>query len=673
MAKVLIVDDSVEHRELLQLNRVPFVVAPGAPNQQRSAKAFTSSPVAMTINRMSDLTMVEANDAYYRTFQTTPEDSLGRTPAELGFTTQEQLIGLRDALLAHGSLAGVELALQTRRGRTLHVVISTELVEVDGEKFSLATLVDITAQRTTEAALRTSAERLRLSVQAANVGLWDWDVHSNQVVFSPEWKRQLGYDDHEISDLFSEWESRVHPDDFALVTQRLQSYLAHPVGAHEVESRMRHKDGTWRWIHARGVAFLGPDGTPTRMLGCHIDITERKLAENALRESEERLRHAQKMESVGRLAAGIAHDFTNVLTVITSLAELVQRALPEAAPAQTDLRTILRASAHAAELTNQLLAFSRKQMLRPRLVNLNALVNDAKALLLRVLGTDIQVDVQLDPELESVCVDPGQIQQVLLNLIVNSRDAMPDGGKLSITTRNTSVDAASAPHGSDLGPGRYVLLEVADSGCGMDATTRLQIFEPFFTTKGVGQGTGLGLSTVHGIIKQSGGEILVESRLGAGTTFDIYLPVTAGEALSPSSAPPPTLAASGAECVLVVDDNDSVLRITQRILESAGFRVLIASSGLAALELLERTPEPVHLLLSDIVMSGMRGTELVELVARRWPEVQVLLMSGYPDGARHRHGVMESGVPLISKPFTPDQLTAKVRQVLDARAAAPRG
>ncbi|HMI92348.1 MAG TPA: ATP-binding protein, partial [Polyangiales bacterium] len=410
------------------------------------------------------------------------------------------------------------------------------------------------------------------------------------------------------------------------------------------------------------------DGAPARMLGCHIDITERRLAEASLRESEERLRHAQKMESVGRLAAGIAHDFNNVLTVINGLAALVQRALPEGAAARADLDTMLRAGAHAAELTNQLLAFSRKQVLQPQVVSLNTLVEQAKALLLRVLGTDIQISVQLERELDPVRVDPAQLQQVLLNLVVNSRDAMPNGGTLSISTHNASVSAGAAhPPGAELQPGRYVQLVVADTGGGMDAATRAQIFEPFFTTKRAGQGTGLGLSTVHGIIKQSGGDVLVESRLGAGARFEIYLPVALDQAAEPFPPPHASLAARGAECLLVVDDNESVLRITQRILESAGFRVLVADSGLSALELLERRTEPVHLLLSDIVMHGMRGTELVELVGKRWPEIKLLLMSGYPDGAKHRRGVLESGVQLISKPFTPDQLTAKVREVLDAR------
>jgi len=665
MAKVLIVDDSLEHRALLEQNRVPFVVADDDANLQRSAKAFASSPVAMTICRLDDLAIVEANDAYYRTFESTPQESLGRTPADLGFSTEAQVIALRDVLLAQGSLAGVELSVRTQRGRSLCVVISSEMVKVGDEQFALTSLVDVTEQRETEAALRGSAERLRLSVQAGNVGLWDWDMRSNQVVFSREWKRQLGYDEHEIRDAFSEWQDRVHPEDLPAVGERLQSYVARPAGAHEIEFRMRHKDGSWRWIYVHAEAYPGPDGAPMRMLGCHIDVTARRLAEASLRESEERLRHAQKMESVGRLAAGIAHDFNNVLTVISGLAELVQRALPEGAPAHADLETILRAGAHAAELTNQLLAFSRKQVLQPRVVSLNALIDESKALLLRVLGSHIQVGVQLERELELVRVDPSQLQQVLLNLVVNSRDAMPDGGTLSIATRNVSVDPRTAPPGAELQPGPYVLLEVKDSGTGMDAATRAQIFEPFFTTKRAGQGTGLGLSTVHGIIKQSGGEVLVESQLGAGTRFEIYLPVALDEAGAPIPPAQTSASARGAECLLVVDDNESVLRITQRILESAGFRVLVADSGHAALQLLERRTEPIHMLLSDIVMHGMRGTELVELVAKRWPEIKLLLMSGYPDGAKHRRGVLESGVQLISKPFTPDQLTAKVREVLD--------
>ncbi|HMI91084.1 MAG TPA: PAS domain-containing protein, partial [Polyangiales bacterium] len=259
MAKVLIVDDSAEHRAVLEQNRVPFVVNDDVADLQRSAKAFAASPVAMTICGMTDLVIVEANEAFYRTFETTPEESLGRTPADLGFSTEAEVIALRDPLLASGSLGGTEISVRTKRGRSLRVVLSSELVELGDERFALSSLMDVTEQRATEAALRISAERLRLSVQAGNVGLWDWDMRSNQVVFSPEWKRQLGYDDHEIRDVFSEWQDRVHPDDAPEVGERLRSYIARPVGAHEVEFRMRHKDGTWRWVHSRGEAHPGAD------------------------------------------------------------------------------------------------------------------------------------------------------------------------------------------------------------------------------------------------------------------------------------------------------------------------------------------------------------------------------------------------------------------------------
>ena len=673
MARFLIVDDTDEARARLRRGEIAFVEssAEGATveslrdSQQRFVKAFRVSPVAMTITRLRDLVITEANDAYYRIFETSPEDSLGRTPVELGLTSEAALHGLRDALLAHGSIGGLELTVHTRRGRPLHVAVASELLEVGGERYSLTSMQDITEWRATEAALRESAERLNLAVRVANVGIWDWNIRNSRLVLSREWKSQLGYEEHEIGDDFGEWERRVHPDDLPETNARLARHLANPVGAHEVEFRMRHKDGSWRWIHARGEAFLGADGKPERMLGCHIDITARKRAEVSLRESEEQLRHAQRMESVGRLASGIAHDFNNVLTVINGLADLGMNSLPEGTPLRADLATILSAGEHAAKLTAQLLAFSRKQVLRPQAVDLNALVNETRALLLRVLGSDVRVETRFGPGLAQVRVDPSQLQQVILNLAVNSRDAMPDGGTLLITTRNVHVDADSMPAGTDLRPGRYVQVAVADTGTGMDDATRRHVFEPFFTTKEPGRGTGLGLATVHGIVKQSGGDVVVASELGAGTTFSIYLPVTLDEVPLQAPLPRAALLEGGAECVLVVDDNESVLRLTQRILEWAGYRVLSADSGAGALELLEANGSQVHLLLADVVMHGMRGTELVEHVIKRWPLIKVLLMSGYPDGADHRRGVLESGVELIPKPFTPDQLAARVRAVLD--------
>jgi PAS domain S-box-containing protein len=819
-----------------------------------------------------------------------------------------------------------------------------------------------------DGALRESSERLRLAVQASNVGIWDWDLSTNHVVYSKEWKSQLGHEEHEVGNDFSEWQSRVHPEDLPPTLARLEWYLANPVGAHEVEYRMRHRDGSWRWIYARGELYQDESGKPIRMVGCHVDVTERtesehhirqlnrtyavlsainqlivrerdpmrllegacriavdeggfllawigladgparqlkivahagagadtlqivKLfveaderseacanteealltgqpsicndvendprsapwrelalergyrsmaslplsrgdeiigtfnlyapdadpfddaevgllaqlaadisfgletqrheqrraeAERALRVSEERfrelaetiqevfwitdarktqllyvspayetvwgrtcksvyaapqswidaihaedrerivgasttvqpsgqydeeyrivrpdgeirwirerafpvrnahgdverlvgvardvtdrkaaeeqMREAQKMESVGRLAAGLAHDFNNVLTVINGIAELALGELPDHSPLREHLTGIQDAGNRAAQLTRQLLAFSRKQVLHPTVVNLNALVRETESLLKRVLGGDIRVEVTLASDTPLVQIDPGQFHQVLLNLAVNSRDAMPGGGTLTIETRSLVIAAGQERQHPRLAPGEYAALAISDTGNGMDVEVQRRLFEPFFTTKEPGRGTGLGLATVHGIVKQSGGEIEVQSEVGRGSTFTIFVPTTDdGE---PAAVEPPPAASRGAERILVVDDDTGVRLLTKRLLERAGYSVLTAEDGYDALNVLTAHGSTIDLVLTDVVMPGMSGRELAERLWHDRPAMRVLFMSGYTEEAIERHGVLERGTHLISKPYSAVELTAKVRDILDS-------
>ncbi|HXG45552.1 MAG TPA: PAS domain S-box protein [Gemmatimonadales bacterium] len=510
-------------------------------------------------------------------------------------------------------------------------------------------------RREAEHALRASEERFRELTETIQEVFWISDPGKTRILYvSPAYEKVWGRTRESLYTSRQSWLDSIHPDD----RERVLPVLAgpDPVGRYDEEYRILRPDGGVRWIRDQAFPVRGAGGAVERIVGVARDITDRKAA-------EEQLRQAQKMESVGRLAAGIAHDFNNILTVINAVADLALAELPDGA-LRNDLVTIREAGGRAAELTRQLLAFSRKQVLRPEVVNLNALVADAETLLRRLLGSDIRVRLHLAQDLAPVSVDPGQFHQVILNLAVNARDAMPQGGTLTIETRNLILDPRARPPASGISAGRYVVLAVTDTGVGMDAATRQRLFEPFFTTKEPGKGTGLGLATVHGIVKQSGGEIQVQSELDKGTTFTIYLPASeSAPVLRARKVPAPC---RGAECLLVVDDDPEVRRLTARLLERTGFRVQTAGNGPEALRTLESSQEPVHLLLADVMMPGMTGTELAEQVRRRYPGIRVLLTSGYTEAAPVQQGLWAGVAQFLNKPYTPDELTAKVRQVLDS-------
>lgn len=514
---------------------------------------------------------------------------------------------------------------------------------------------DVTDRVHTEFALRKSQERLQRALVIGKIALWEWDIADDSVYYSPEWALLVGAPHFGESGTLAEWLDRIHPDDLMLLKRDLSRDRALAKSSWERQFRLRDDSGEYRWILMNASCEYDSEGKPIRLIGTNVDISERKRLEHEFEQ-------AQKLESIGRLAGGIAHDFNNLLNVIFGYTEMAMAAVPEGEDLYKDLQQILRASDRAANLTRQLLAFSRRQVLSPEVLNINKIITDADKMLRRLIGEDIDLHLDLASDLGQTMADHGQIEQVLLNLAVNARDAMPGGGVISIATHNTTLDAAHT--GFSCEPGPYIRISVCDSGTGMPESVREKIFEPFFTTKEHGKGTGLGLATVYGIVKQSEGSINVISEPGAGTTIEIFLPridvVVAPEA--PQEIP---ASQTGHETILLVEDELDLLLLARRCIEQAGYQVLCAKNGPEALDLFENSTEKIDLLLTDVIMPGMSGPVLANHLVEKCPTLRVLYMSGYTDDSLAHHGVLDPGVTLLLKPFSAVQLTAKIREVLD--------
>ncbi|MDB5309034.1 MAG: domain S-box protein [Gemmataceae bacterium] len=426
------------------------------------------------------------------------------------------------------------------------------------------------------------------------------------------------------------------------------------------ESQVRRKDGRVIWVSENARAVRDENGRLLYYEGFQRDVSDRKAL-------EEQVQQAKKMDAVGRLAGGIAHDFNNILTVINGYTELFLTRLPAGDPGRAMLKEVREAGDRAAGLTGQLLAFSRKQVVQPRVLDLNVVVAEMERMLGRLIGEDVTLTTSLVPDLGRVRADPSQMEQVLMNLAVNARDAMPKGGRLTIETRNVELDRTYSLGHFEVRPGRYVLLAMSDTGVGMTEEVKRHVFEPFFTTKGQGKGTGLGLATVFGIVRQAGGTVGVYSEPGRGATFKVYLPVADGPGeLAPAGPPPPP--ARGSETILLVEDEDGVRSLARTVLGEYGYAVLEAADGREAIGIADRHPGPIDLLVTDVVMPGLSGPEVAARVAARRPGVGVLYISGYTDDAVVRHGVLEAEVAFVQKPFRPDDLARRVRAVLDQKA-----
>jgi PAS domain S-box-containing protein len=627
-------------------------------SERRLATIVGVAQVGFLVTRAADRRIVDANDAWCSQIGWSRDEVLGRTTADLDvWIDPAQWERLYGRLPAGETRITDEVRIRRRSGDEGDFLITGDRAEIGGEACIIAAWQDVSALRRADVALRTSEARFRTLIERSTDMIILLDRGGRNTFWSSSATEVLGWEPGEVEgqpllDL-------AHPDDVDGAAQTLERILAEEGSTGRLALRIQNRTGGWRSL----------DGTCRNLL---FDPSVRALVLNtrdvtAQIQLEAQYRQAQKLESIGRLAGGVAHDFNNLLTVILSSSEVMKQDRAAGLPVDDeDIEQIHAAGERARDLTRQLLAFARKQVIAPVSLDLNAVVRGSEKLLRRVLGEDVRLVVNEGAGLWSTLCDAGQIEQVLVNLAVNARDAMPGGGALTIETRNVEAEDAGGVPDPDRRPGRWVRLTVRDTGLGMSPEAKAHLFEPFFTTKEHGKGTGLGLATVHGIVAQSGGHVHVDSEPGRGTTFRICLP--------PSDAPqaaigraPPAASTAGDEAILLVEDDPLVRGVTLRALESSGYRVIPAASGEEALAIARREGQLIDLVVTDVVMPGMTGREVVDELRRHRPRVPALFVSGYTQDAILQRGVLDSGMAFLPKPFTPSTLVARVRALLDSR------
>lgn len=566
------------------------------------------------------------------------------------------------AMVARGELAGLR-----KSGEEFPAEASISKLEIDGQKTFTVILRDISERRNAEEKLRESEKSYRTLIETMNESVGMLDSQGRVIYANDQLCELTGYNQQELDhfpalDLIAESDR----DGFA---RRLGDRSSGAASRYEVN--LVRKDGGHCRVFVSPKPKMSMDGEFEGSFAVITDITEQVETAKKLEESEEQLRQSQKMEAIGRLAGGVAHDFNNLLTAITGYSRLILDDLKPSDPLYHDVEEIANAGDRAAALTRQLLAFSRRQVLQPKVLDLNSIVGNMEKMLRRLIGTHIDLNTPSEPGLRRVVADPGQIEQVIMNLVINARDAMPQGGEIEIRTENVNLNEQDAAAAGGLIAGAHAMLTVTDTGTGMDEKTRKKIFEPFFTTKPKDKGTGLGLATVFGIVSQSGGAITVESQPNEGATFRIYLPeaeAPAEEEVATAGLDSPE---SGGETVLVVEDEDVVRGLIVRTLESKGYKTLQAEHGGDALLLCERHKGGIELMITDIVMPRMSGLELAERLKPIRPDMEVLFVSGYSDEIIADHGIADGGIHFVQKPFASRVLLKKIREILDARPSPP--
>jgi hypothetical protein len=641
--RVLIVEDSDDDAEMLHraLRRAGFdVIHRQVQSADTMREALLHEPWDLVI---SDFSMPQFSAVAALSI-------LQQTSIDVPLIIVSGTIGEDRAVEAmrHGACDFLTKAQLARLGPA----IERELREADRRR----------ARRAAEQALVESGARARFALEAAGVGTWETDLATGETRWSPLLEQLHGLPAGGFTGTFEAFIGLLDHGDRQRVRDEMARAFRDGDDSH-LEYRVTWPDGSVHWIAGLGRTVVGADGQPTKAAGIGLDVSSRK-------QLEEQFRQAQKMEAVGQLAGGIAHDFNNLLVAIIGYSELLLERVADQADIAADIQEIKNAGERASRLTSQLLAFSRKQAVVPRIVDLNQVIRDMDRMLSRLIAADVTLEITAAPSLARTKVDPSQVEQVLVNLVVNARDAMPRGGRLRVGTANVVLDAAFARHHVGAVPGRYVALTVTDGGSGMKPEVLVRVFEPFFTTKPIGKGTGLGLSTVYGIVKQNGGYVTVDSTPGVGTTFTTYWPQVDAPVTGLRTHGSSAGALKGSETILLVEDEEGVRELARRILERYGYRVLPARDAAEAMAIEEHHDGTIHVLLTDLVMPGLNGASLAQRLVLRRPAMPVIYMSGYAHNAAVSFGSVGERTCFLQKPFPMERLAATVRECLDRQTGA---
>jgi PAS domain S-box-containing protein len=609
-----------------------------------------------------DGVITDWNQAATRLYGHSAEEAIGQNlsitvPPNLKNETTELL----ETVAAGKRVQQFETVRQRKDRSLIEVSFSVSpIIGPDGNIIGGSTVVhDISSRKRMEEKLRRSEERFRLVSHATKDAIWDLDIRSGKTWRCENFWEHFGYPPRDTEPDMAGWKDLLHPEDRDRVWNGFQTALLRWAESYEVEYRFRRADDSYAVVLDRAYIVYNEHGQPTRAIGAITDLSDR-------RELEEQFRQAQRMEAVGQLAGGVAHDFNNLLMVITTYTELASEQLRPEDKLHKNLAEVLKAAERAAALTHQLLAFSRKQVLSPRIIDVNTVIEECLKMIQRLIGEDIELNVSLGETLWAVEADAGQIVQVLMNLCVNARDAMPNGGELRIETSNISVDVKKAKERPAFVPGEYVALVVSDEGTGMTTEVQAHLFDPFFTTKESGKGTGLGLSTVYGIVKQSGGYIWVDSELGRGSSFTICLPAIQA-ALTPTVTQEITKAEGQGETVLLAEDENALRESISTYLNQHGYNVLEATDGADALRVAKEHAETIQVLITDVILPKLSGAELAREVATMSPNAMTLYISGYTDRGLVEYDPADPTVGFLQKPFALRVLLEKLGEMIAGR------